>query len=116
MALPGKGASLVMKALEPLAERLRTQRRKTNNLVPHPAEKAADFINRSPLEGGRIWCINPNCATCMVLEKWITTSNGEISVGRILLLLISLGFIKSLKSDYKRYRMSLPDEAMTMNI
>ena len=51
----------------------------------------------------------------MKLEKPITTSNGETSVGQILQLLISLGFINSLKSSYKRYRKSLTDEVLEEN-
>ena len=82
LAIPGQGALIAIDIATPLADLLSKRRRTTGALPSRQKEKVTDHIHRPPLDGGRLWCISPDCATCNLLETKITTSKGEISVGR----------------------------------
>ena len=103
LAVPGKGAALLVGVLEPLVKNVRAERRRPGPSKPCSSPSTPVHFERAKLEGGKWWCVIPTCSVCKRLTCSITHKSRTRTLAQVFLMMAHCFFIRMLKKDFKKF-------------
>ena len=103
LAVPGKGAALLVDALEPLIKSVRADRRRPGPPKPCSSPSTPAHFAREKLEGGKWWCVVPTCIVCRRLTCSITHNSETKTLAQVFLMMTHCFFLRMLKKDFNKF-------------
>ena len=100
LAVPRKGAALLVDALEPLIKSVRADRRRPGPPKPCSSPSTPAHFARAKLEGGKWWCVVPTCTVCRRLTCSITHNSRTKTLAQFFLMMAHCFFLRMLKKDF----------------
>ena len=103
LAVPGKGAALLVSVLEPLVKNVRAERRRPGPSKPCSSPNTPVHFERAKLEGEKWWCGIPTCSICKRLTNSITHKSRTRTLAQVFLMMAHCFFLRMLKKDFNKF-------------